>query len=198
MLNSIIDISHYQTNVNFSLLKAGGIVAVIHKCTQGLNYHDVAYNFRKQQAIEAGLLWGSYHFGDNSDPVKQADYYLDCAGKEGMHCLDLEWNRSQMNLSQAKAFIERVESKTGVFPTLYTNTAFLNQYLKGQKDAFFARCPLWVAQYNVSSPNIQASWKDWTLWQYTGNGMVQGVAGNVDRSYFNGTLDQLKQLFNNV
>ncbi len=34
-LNVVIDLSHYNTVTNFSDVKAGGIVGVIHKATEG-------------------------------------------------------------------------------------------------------------------------------------------------------------------
>jgi hypothetical protein len=65
-INAVVDLSHYQTPVDFSRIKAAGIVGVIHKASQRTSYPDPSYAIRMPQAINAGLLWGAYHFGTNS------------------------------------------------------------------------------------------------------------------------------------
>jgi lysozyme len=57
-----------------------------------------------------------------------------------------------------------------------------------------AACPLWVPEYtSAAEPSAipPQVWKAWTLWQYTESGSVDGVTGDVDRSRFNGTAEEL-------
>ena len=62
-INVVIDISHHNANPDFSRAAADGIVGVIHKATQGLTFTDSAYLTSRKKALDAGLLWGAYHFG---------------------------------------------------------------------------------------------------------------------------------------
>ncbi|WP_425384237.1 glycoside hydrolase family 25 protein [Wolbachia endosymbiont (group B) of Eupithecia inturbata] len=82
-VNGIIDLSHWQENVDFELAKENGIVGVIHKATQGTGYIDTKYKERRKEAEDLGLLWGSYHFGVGEDGKDQANHlYLQGVG----HC----------------------------------------------------------------------------------------------------------------
>ncbi|NTX67814.1 1,4-beta-N-acetylmuramidase, partial [Myxococcus sp. CA051A] len=46
-----------------------------------------------------------------------------------------------------------------------------------------------------TEPRIPKGWKQWHFWQYTEKGRVEGIDGEVDQSYFNGTSEELKTLF---
>jgi lysozyme len=71
--NSVIDISHHNgTRLRFDKAKADGIVGVIQKATQGKTYVDATFKKNKKAILDAGLLFGAYHFGDGSDGASQA------------------------------------------------------------------------------------------------------------------------------
>src|SRR5258706_7209929 len=93
-LNVVIDISHHNANPDFQQAKAAGILGVIHKATQGLTYKDPMYLTNRQKALDAGLLWGAYHFGDGTDGTAQADFFLSVAtpGPDTLVVFDFEPN----------------------------------------------------------------------------------------------------------
>ena len=194
--NSIIDISTFQGHPDFKKVKAAGIVGVLHKATQGVNFHDSVYAANKAAAKAEGLLWGAYHFGTGSDPVKQAEEFVQVAavGDDELLVLDYENNPSgtEMKIPAAKQFISRVAALTGRPPGLYSGHT-IKQDLGNTADSDFAKCWLWVAQYDSSptAPQAHKTWSKWTLWQYTDgqNGPdpvpVNGV-GKCDRNTFNG------------
>ncbi|MDF3886687.1 glycoside hydrolase family 25 protein [Cupriavidus basilensis] len=79
MPNGMLDISdvivdvYHGNDVDFTSLKAAGIVGIIHKASQGENTRDKLYRTRRDKALEMGFLWGAYHFssaGDVQDQVK--------------------------------------------------------------------------------------------------------------------------------
>src|SRR5712691_9970805 len=119
-LNVVVDISHHQKNVDFKKVKADGIVGVIHKATQGLTFVDKEYASRRQEALDAGLLWGAYHFGEGGDGSKQADHFLKVVDPDDqtLLVLDYEPNRQgpTMTLNQARDFITHVKDVVGRFP----------------------------------------------------------------------------------
>jgi lysozyme len=82
-INVVVDLSHHNENVDFVKMKADGIVAVIHKATQGLTYVDKTYATRQRAASKAGLLWGAYHFGVGGDGSDQAAFFLETIQPDG-------------------------------------------------------------------------------------------------------------------
>jgi lysozyme len=202
-INVVVDISHHNGNVDLTKAQQAGIVGVIHKGTQGTGYFDNMYNQNRQKASAAGLLWGAYHFGTNADGAAQADYFLSQinADKETLLVLDYEPNgNSTMTLSQAEAFVSRINDVTGRFPGLYSGSLIKQQLGGKPPDPILSQCFLWLAQYGPQPQNIPATWSTWTLWQYTDGAAgpaphaVDGI-GPCDRDQFNGTLAQLQALW---
>ena len=89
----VIDLSHWQTSVNFVSAKAAGITAVILKATQGSRWIDKTFTMRYAAAHAAGLLVGAYHFLDNSPPERQVKHLLSVAGDCRVLALDAEPQR---------------------------------------------------------------------------------------------------------
>jgi GH25 family lysozyme M1 (1,4-beta-N-acetylmuramidase) len=206
-LNVVIDISHHQETVDFQEIKDDGIVGVIHKATEGLTFVDKMYSSRRDQARDAGLLWGAYHFGAGADGSDQADFFLNTVkpDNETLVVLDYEPNVTgpTMSLNQAREFVEHAFEATDRYPGLYSGH-LIKEQLGGVNppDAVLSNCFLWIAQYNGPKPlNIPPTFKSWTFWQYT-DGVhgpephrVAGV-GLCDRNQFNGSLVQLRKLWN--
>src|SRR5947199_6342357 len=70
MIDSIIDIYHLNT-VNLATAKANGVVAVIHKATEGATVVDAEYRKRRDKAKALGLLWGAYHYSSGASVSDQ-------------------------------------------------------------------------------------------------------------------------------
>lgn len=205
--NSIIDISSFQGNPDFKRVKAAGIIGVIHKATEGLGFHDTAYAANKKAAKAEGLLWGAYHFGTGSDPIKQANEFVEVAavGTDELLALDYEGNKlgTQMHVAGAKMFVNRVLELTGRRPGLYSGNT-IKKDLGGTADPDFAKCWLWVAQFDTSpdAPQIHKTWSKYTFWQYTDG--VSGpqphtvdAIGACDRDTFNGDEATLREFWRN-
>jgi lysozyme len=194
--DAIIDLSHFNVNPNFAVAKSAGILGVIHKATQGTAFTDPAYTLHRDAALAAGLWWGAYHFGDGTDGIAQADFFLDATGpaRPAVLALDFEANPDgpSMTLDQARAFVTRVQAVTGRWPGLYGG-AYLDQLLGGVKDPVLNNCWLWLAQYAATAVT-PVNWTRWTMWQYTGSATVAGI-GQCDRSRFNGTAAELEAFF---
>lgn len=196
-LNVVIDLSHFNTVTSFADVKQSGIVGVIHKATQGTGWTDPTYDSRKQQALAAGLRWGAYHFGTNDDGVAQAQYFLSKVnpGPQDLLALDFEENpSSQMTIAQAEQFVTEINKQTGRYPGFYSD-ALVGNLLGGSTNSVLANCWFWRAQYSGSAPTVPPTWSNWTMWQYTSSGAVNGISGQVDRDTFNGDLNGLSQLW---
>jgi len=202
-INVVVDLSHHNNSADFNAAQSSGILGVFHKGSQGLSFVDPLYARRKADALKAGLLWGAYHFGDGSDGVQQADYFLKAVGdRSGMLLvLDFEANPTgpSMSIEEARAFVTHIQAVTGVWPGFYCGHYF-KETLGATSDPVLSNCWLWLAQYGPT-PVVPPTWSGWTFWQYTdgANGpqphSVPGI-GLCDRDQFNGTQDDLKGLWN--
>jgi lysozyme len=201
-LNVIIDVSHHNGKVNFNKVAKAGIVGVIQKVTQGQIGVDPSYRSNRNKAKAAGLLWGAYHFGTNSDGVRQAEHFLKTVGdvSDTLLVLNFEPNPTgpTMSLTEAHAFIVHVAEKTGRFPGFYSGH-YIKQIIGTDSDPILSRCWFWLAQYGPT-PVVPPNWKTWTLWQYTDGAFgpephsVPEV-GRLDRDTFNGDDAQLRKLW---
>jgi lysozyme len=207
LLNVVIDLYHgdeVDDSNGFHAIRESGILAVIHKATDGVARIDETYIARRRRAKSLGLLWGSYHFGRHGSPVHQADHYLSVVDPiEGeLICLDFEAQEGEppMTRAEAEAFVERVNDRAGRYPTLYTGQAFIHETLGDTppEETALARCPLWIARYSQHAPELPPAFATYVLWQYTGDGQgpgphtVPGVGNSVDRSKFNGTPESMR------
>jgi lysozyme len=202
-LNAVIDLSHHNQNLDFSQIRNdGGILGVIHKATQGTGYTDPTYDSHMTQALDAGLLWGAYHFGTGSDGVEQAQHFLDVVspGDQTLLVLDFEGNPHgpSMNLEEARGFVTHVYQTVGRWPMLYSGY-YIKELLGSQMDPVLANCRFWLAQYGPT-PVVPPNWTTWDLWQYTDGAAgpapheVPG-AGRCDRDKFNGDESGLQMLW---
>lgn len=198
--DSVIDISHYQVDIDFAKIKNDSIVAVIHKATEGKTYVDSTYCKRRTEAEEEGLLWGAYHFGNKGNPVGQADHFLDVVGdtENVLMILDLEENRgNNMTPEEAEEFVMRIKERTGRLPVIYGSRIYLESF----DTDILNECKLWIASYTSSDePKLPSHRDSWVLWQYTDGRVggspksVEGV-GFCDRDRYNGTAEELFELW---
>jgi Lyzozyme M1 (1,4-beta-N-acetylmuramidase) len=76
--NSVVNMSHYDLmRPDFGGMAREGVAGVIHEATFPRLERDARYSERQRAALEAGLLWGAYHFADATNPIRQADHFLD-------------------------------------------------------------------------------------------------------------------------
>jgi lysozyme len=203
-INVVVDISEDERSVDFATVAGAGIVGVVHKATEGVGYADSLYAEREQQAGNAGLWWGAYHFGTGRHlGADQADYFLGKVGDavDTLLVLDLEEDPSgpSMSLQQARDFVARIRCKTGSWPGLYAGH-YLRQLLGDDDESVLTDCWLWFPEYASAPTRVPPQWATWTLWQYTDGKSgpeprtVPGI-GPCDRSQFSGDLAALSTLW---
>jgi lysozyme len=61
MFDGIIDI-HHAKKIDFDRVRNAGIIAIIHKATEGATFRDKSYRERREIARDMGFLWGTYHY----------------------------------------------------------------------------------------------------------------------------------------
>jgi len=200
MIDTIIDIYH-RTNIDFARAKNAGIVAIIHKATEGATFRDKEYRGRKAIAKSHGFLWGAYHFSSGGSVTDQVDNFLEHAQPDDDDLIVLDFEPSSsganMTLEQAHRFVEMIKNETGRYPLIYGGS-MLREGIGTRPDPILANCPLWYARYRDRPIGIPTQvWTSFTLWQYTdGNDgpephRVDGI-GRCDRNIFNGTIEELR------
>lgn len=201
----VVDLSHHNKVESFDRVYAAGIRGVIHKATEGLAFVDRTYLTRRELVRGTGLLWGAYHFGNASDPVKQAEHFLATVGKpaggwDGI-LLALDWEPNpnaggEMTLEQAKTFMRVVAERTGQKPVIYSGH-LLKEKLGRLADPFLSEHRLWMPQYGPRAV-LPPGWERYFLWQYTGDGIgngpheIDGISSKgIDLNVYDGTAEEL-------
>ncbi|MHA6130454.1 glycoside hydrolase family 25 protein [Pseudomonas fluorescens group sp. PF-1] len=204
-IDVIVDLNH-DNEIDFKKIKRAGIVGVIHKASEGATFRDEKYLPRRKLALEAGLLWGAYHFSSSRNVDDQVNNFLQAIDwehlkdKSTLLCLDFEPSTSgpDMTIEQAQEFVSLVNDKTGRWPMIYGGSLLRESISHHAPDDILKNCPLWYARYRDKPIGIPVdTWPDFTLWQYSDGNHgpkpheVSGM-GRADRNCFNGTLEDLK------
>ena len=113
-----------------------GIWGIIHKATTGATGKDGKYSDRRSAALDAGLLWGAYHWGTNANVPKQVDNFLQNAKPDDKTLIALDYEDARMSLAQAREFLTLLAEKLGRKPVLYSGN-LIKERLGNKTDAFF-------------------------------------------------------------
>ena len=221
-LDAVIDVSHNVQVSDFRAVRKAGILAVIHKSSEGGDWIDPSYAPRRQIAEQSRLLWGAYHFGTRQySGARQAQTFLSAAqpGPTTLLALDFELNdynpANTMRLAQAEEFVHVVYRATGRFPVIYTHAAWANgeRARRGIRPepvsphSILAQCDLWLADPR-EPPEVPYAWsaRGWRLWQYVANESLETAAygsapraipgvTHCDRNLFAGDETQLARFW---
>ncbi len=206
-----IDVSHHQGSINWQLVANDGKVFAYCKATEGMTYQDPNFSTYMTNGINAGIVMGAYHFArpDNNTAIQDADNFITHASNyigNGFlpPVLDLEDPNSNTHLDQiftssqltnwVQTWLNRVENQTGVKPILYLNSNYA-YFL----DNSLTNYGLWIAKPGTSPdtpPNNTGNWNNWLFKQYSWQGSVNGISGNVDLDSFHGSSSDFQTLTN--
>lgn len=196
----VLDVSEFQSAIDWNKVKAEGITGVMVRCgfrgaEKGGLQEDAMYLNHIKGAHAAGLNVGIYMFTEAinaAEAKEEARYAIQQLNKVGYHlsfpiAVDTEdvWYKKKgkkyagraNGLSKAKrtevikAFCEEIKAM-GYEPMIYASTSYLNNRLSMSQLPY----KVWCAQYNS-----KCEYKgEYILWQYTSDGHVSGVKGDVD------------------
>ena len=106
----------------------------------------------------------------------------------------------------AEVWLKTVEERTGCKPIIYSRRSYLlpNMRVNGKPPDWAREYLLWLAHYKddpeTDRPDEAEGWQDWSFWQYSENGFLDGVLDGlgrrtaVDLNCFRGTLEELYAL----
>src|ERR1019366_1733894 len=197
-----LDVSSWQTTINWPQVAAAGERFVVMKATEGTEYVDPMYATNRAGAMGVGIPMAAYHFaspdGSPNEAVLEADHYVAVAGLTAgnlLPALDLEQTGGlSVPALQAwvRSWLDEVTAQLGIAPMIYVSPICWATSMGNDTSIPLAGYKvLWIANWGVTSPTVPAAnWNGngWTFWQYTDCGNVAGITtGCVDLDWFNGT-----------
>lgn len=188
-----IDISHYQTDIDWIKLGQQKPHFIFLKATEGTTIQDQKYEEYYHKIDRLEIPVGSYHFFSyKSSGEDQAKNFLSFAKRKRGDLplvLDAEYSKSMPEKELVKKelliFINLIYQTIGSYPMIYCNYKYYQTYLQ---EIIPGKCKLWIVDYQ-QKPNC-----DWTFWQKTDRFRLDAIKGHVDLNLFNGTKDNLKSL----
>ena len=185
-----IDVSEFQTNVNWNKVKQDGIKFAIIRCGYGMDYtsqDDAEFARNIKECERLNIPFGIYLMSYANTVEK--------ARSEAQHILrltkghnpelglwyDVEDNNTSGSVSKEtltniiNTFCNTIKN-AGYKVGIYASLNWLDNKIEKQIKENYS---IWVAQYNNE---CQYDGK-YVLWQYTSSGKVNGISGRVDVNY---------------
>ena len=188
-----IDVSKYQTGINWTNVKNAGINFVMIRCGyrgygSGVLVEDPMYASHISGAKAAGLRVGVYFFSqavNEAEAVEEASMAVSLARKYGINmpiAIDSEYaaggsgRADRLSTSErtaiTKAFCNTVQS-AGYTPMVYASKSWFSDHLNVSQLSGYR---IWVAHYSEKCGYTGT----YHIWQNTDKGKVDGVPGYVD------------------
>lgn len=200
-----IDVSKYNTSVDWERVKADGIDFVFIRIgyrgygKAGTLCNDISFESHISGALEAGLKVGVYYFTqalDTTEAKEEADYCIEKLkdyeitlpvvldyefpntgnGYTGGRMYDAKLSKAAAT-KNCTAFCETIQN-AGYTPMIYANKNDLTSVINGT--SLGKSFKIWLANYNAK-PTYTGTYE---FWQYTEKGKVDGITGNVDCNFW--------------
>ena len=203
-IKNVIDVSKWQGDINWTKVKQAGIEYVIIRAgyrgygESGQLKQDDNFVANIGGAIAAGIEVGVYFFSQaitKDEAIEEAETVLDFIDGYNVSLpvvIDYEYASTtdgltgrlyNANLSKESAteiceqFCETVKN-SGYTAMVYANKDMLEHGLKA--DELAEKYQIWLANYGTST-SYEGKYD---FWQYTQSGTVDGISGNVDKSFW--------------
>ena len=204
MIHNVIDVSKYQKEIDWVKVKQSGIdYAFIRAGYRGYEYGTLEADMYLEQnlkgALAAGIEVGVYFFSQaitENEALEEAKYVLDLIDGYKISlpiAIDFEYAYDKqggqtgrlydadLSVEEAtqicKKFCAAVEDK-GYVAMVYANKSMLEKDLDASEIA--EEYKIWLAHY-ISDTDYAG---DYEFWQYTSNGVIDGIETNVDMSFW--------------
>lgn len=190
----IIDISKWQGDVNWTKVVLEDIDGVILRVSYGETI-DSKFTEYIKQLNELAIPYGVYHYSTAKDVIQakiQAENVIKMLKENNASptlplFVDIEEGGGHYDLNEIAKVYCKTFSLSDFLPGIYANQNYWKNYLT---DPFLNMYYKWIADYGLNSNNENATAsptfetyddiKNYSLWQYTNNGKINGIYGNVD------------------
>jgi lysozyme len=199
-----IDVSHWQGQIDWNVLKNSGTVFSFAKATDMADpdgkpgkYTDEQFVNNYSGAKSIGAYSGAFHFARAGFSGKeQAEHFLSVyTPKRGdlLPSIDVE-----IEPGDPAAFVtilhdivaEVSKALGGKSPIIYTQKSKWEAI--GNPNGF-ETCPLWIIDiHSANQPLIPPTWNNYAFWQYEVDKLFHGIEG-VDFNHFNGPAADIRK-----
>lgn len=191
-----VDVSHYQGDIDWTVLGSQNITFAYIKATEGSGHTDQRFPENWEEADKNGIAAGAYHFFSFDSPGEsQALHFIQTVGdRRGMlpPVVDFEFYGDKKRnpppvdetVEQLQILLSELERHYAMTPVIYATESTYRLYLKGRFDHY----PLWIR----SVIHMPLPGRRWTFWQYANKGKLKGYSGEpfIDLNVFNGNREQ--------
>ena len=181
-----IDVSMWQGNIDFNAVKNSGIEAVYIRSSEGIGYIDPYFKTNYEKAKENGLKVGFYHYvtaRSTDEAINEAKFFVSVINglsSDMRLAMDFEYfgdlNVYEIN-EISKVFLETLKKESGKDVVIYSDAYNARSVFSQELANIY---PIWVADYFVEEPEDNGKWNSWVGFQYSDEGRVSGISGNVD------------------
>lgn len=182
-----IDVSHHNGDIDWDKVSSTPLLFVYIKATEGASHMDKKYFKNFNGAKSVGYKVGSYHFFrmtssahaqfENFKKVAIADQ------QDLIPMVDVETSdkHSPKELRDSlNVFIGLIKKHYGRAPMIYATNRSYNELCGG----YYSSYHLYIGRYGKKSPQIKGKGQ-YTIWQYTESGHINGIPKPVDKAKFN-------------
>jgi GH25 family lysozyme M1 (1,4-beta-N-acetylmuramidase) len=184
-----IDVSQWQGSIDWAKVK-DQVDFVIIRAGYGKYSSQKDTRFEENYAacerynIPKGVYWMSYAVSEQ-EALQEAKACLECIkGKKFEYPLWFDYEAPkgyevQKNIELSNVIINTFCNKVhnaGYYVGLYTYYLFMENYISNEIQSKYA---IWLAHYGVES----TPYTHHKIWQYTGNGVMDGISETVDMDY---------------
>jgi len=189
-----IDLSRYNSDVDFAKAKSAGIDYAMIRCGyraygSGLLVKDTSFEKYITSALTNNVDVGVYFYTQavsRDEAVEEANYVLDLIRPYNVTypvAIDIEaiendsFRQEKLSASELTdvviAFCDTIKA-AGYTPLIYSNLLYFMDNVELNRLESYDK---WFAGYQTAAPYYPYKY---TMWQYTSTGTVPGVSGNVD------------------
>ncbi len=191
------DTSRFQTAIDWPTARANGINFAFIKATEGGDLLDPAFKTNWRGARAAGVRAGAYHFWYHCRPGnEQARWFIRHVPRNAgalPPVLDIEWTPfsptctkrppTEDLLRETQSFIDIVARHYGQRPIVYVSPDIFKE-----RELWRLRGVEFWLRSVAGHPSKVYPAHAWAFWQYSGTGLVPGIAGKADLNVFHGSV----------
>ncbi len=186
-----IDISHHQGRINWDEVARDPKVGYVYmKATEGTNITDNMYSYNFAECKRLGLKVGSYlFFRPQYSARAQFEHFVsvvDTKKQDLLPLIDVEVTNGVSTTTLQMRLLELCdlfEKEYGKKPLIYTGKNFYNNHIHSNMQ--LRTYKYFIAAYSFIEPTLYSD-DDFLMWQYSAQGSIRGIRGNVDCSRFVG------------
>lgn len=184
-----IDVSKYQGAIDFEKVKNDGYSFVILRVGTSQGGKDVNFETNYKNAEKAGMDIGCYYYtygykaSDLKREAKEVISYIKGKTFNYPVFLDFEfeellkYSRADENTKMINTFCKYIK-RAGYYPGVYTSNSIYKNYIDNR--TLGNKLDFWVASYIDNTYKSTAYSKSFSMWQYSSNGIVNGIEARVD------------------